>query len=407
MFSYSNDFIRDIPKTDLHVHLDGSLRLPTLIELAKERGIELPSYTSEGLRELVFKEKYDSLDEYLRGFSYTSAVLNDFESLQRAGYELALDCFAEGVRYVEVRFAPQLHMSDTMSFEEVMKAVDVGLRTAMDEINRKIPKDQPEFAYGIIICAMRFCNEHFSPYYNKLFTALQYSSLEEKIKLASLELIKATAALKDNSDIKIAGFDIAGSEYGYPADNHEESYDYAHEHFIHRTVHAGEAFGPESIFTAITACHADRIGHGLFLFDKSKIVNSDIVDKARYIKKLSNFIAEKRITIEVCLTSNLQTTPEISDISKHSFPLMLENNLSVTLCTDNRLVSNTTISDEIRLATSNFNISPEQLRNIVIYGFKRSFFYGSYTEKRRYVRKCIEYYDEVQKKHGIKNSQLL
>ena len=394
------NFLREIPKTDLHVHLDGSLRLSTLIELAKQKNVTLPSYTEEGMRELVFKDKYESLDDYLKGFSYTGLVMDTFESLERIAYEFALDNFYEGVRYVEVRFAPQLHINDSLSFEDVVMSIDRGMRNASKEINKNIPENEPEFRYGLIVCAMRFCNANFSSYYKNFFNLHKYSSERECISLASLELAKAAVKLRDESDIPIVGFDIAGSEWGYPADEHKQSYDYVHKHFLHKTVHAGEASGPESIFSAVTSCHADRIGHGLQLFREDKIVDSSIQDKKLYISGLANFLADSRITVEVCLTSNLQTMPELQDIKEHSLSKMLDNRLSVSICTDNRLVSNTSVCKELKLMTDNFNISEKMFKDIVVYGFKRSFFYGSYSEKREYVRKCIAYYESIAKKYS-------
>jgi adenosine deaminase len=402
MYHFKDSFIKKIPKTDLHVHLDGSLRIPTLIELAKSRRVELPSYTEDGLNELVFKKNYASLDEYLKGFGLTCAVMRDKDALEKISYELAIDNFEEGVRYLEVRFAPQLHMSDLLSFEEVMEAVDKGLRHARRDINAKITEeDEPHFEYGIIVCAMRFCNEYFSPFYKTFFNIHKYSNLLEKIRLASLELAKAAIELHDNSDIQIVGFDIAGSEYGYPAENHKESYDYVHKHFLMKTVHAGEAYGPESIFQAITKLHSDRIGHGLFLFDETKIYADYIKDKKKYVNDLANYIAEKRISLEVCLTSNLQTVPEIKTIKDHPLKKMLESKLSVTFCTDNRLVSHTSVSNEIKLALDNFDITNEQLKNIIIYGFKRSFFYRPYHDKRDYVRKIIDYYEKIENEENV------
>jgi adenosine deaminase len=396
MDKFTDRFIRRIPKTDLHVHLDGSLRLGTLIDIAKEKKIGLPSYDEEGLNSLVFKKQYASLDEYLKGFSYTCAVMQDPESLERISYELAIDSFDEGVRYLEVRFAPQLHMSESVSFEKVMESVDRGLKKAGKQINGNMPDGEPPFEYGIIVCAMRFCNENFSPFYRTFFGVHKYSSLIDNIKLASLELAKASIRLRDTSDIQLVGFDIAGSEYGYPAVNHRDSYDYVHSHFLMKTVHAGEAYGPESIFQAITKLHGDRIGHGLFLFDESKVYSEDITDKKKYIEELANYIAEKRITIEVCLTSNLQTVPEFKDIKDHPLKKMLDNKLSVSFCTDNRLVSHTTITNEIELALENFEINSGLLKNIIIYGFKRSFFYQPYHKKREYVRKIIDFYERVE-----------
>jgi adenosine deaminase len=401
MHKYSDQFIRSIPKSDLHLHLDGSLRLSTLIDIAKSESIKLPSYTEDGLRQLVFKESYQSLDEYLKGFGLTCSVMQQREFLERVAYELAWDNWNEGVRYIEVRFAPQLHMSDQLSFEDVMIAVDKGLKRARAEINAKLAGGEPGFEFGIIVCAMRFCNEHFSKFYRSFFALHKYSSQLETIRLASLELAKAAVALKGSSDIQIVGFDLAGSEYGYPADDHEESYDYVHKHFLHKSVHAGEAYGPESIFQAITKLHADRIGHGLYLFESDMVLSKDIADKKKYVRDLASYIADARITIEVCLTSNLQTAPKLKAIGDHSLRQMLDNKLSLTFCTDNRLVSDTTVSDEIRLAVENFDIAPGVLKDIIIYGFKRSFFYHPYPKRRNYVRRIIDYYEKIEAQHGI------
>ncbi|MFW6368202.1 MAG: adenosine deaminase family protein [Spirochaetota bacterium] len=401
MHTYSHDFLTEIPKTDLHVHLDGSLRLSTLIELASQHKVNLPSFTEAGLKETVFKETYRNLDEYLAGFQWTTAVLQTPEALERVAYELAMDNFNEGVRYLEVRFAPQLNMSRELGFEGVMHAVDRGLRNARSEINRGLDADEPPFEYGIIVCAMRFFTEAFSQYYADLVRVLRYSTLQEVIQRASLELAKATVALKYESDVQVVGFDLAGSERGFPAGAHQAAYAYAHKHFLRKTVHAGEAYGPESIFQAITKLHADRLGHGMRLFAADMIEAPDITDPKAYCEELADYIAENRTTVEVCLTSNLQTSPDIPDIASHSLGKMLDHRMSVTLCTDNRLVSNTTVTDEIKLATDNINITPKQLKNMIIYGFKRSFHYNSYSDKRAYVRKIINYYEKIAAKHGV------
>jgi len=398
---YPQEFIASIPKNDLHVHLDGSLRLETLIELATKQGVELPSNTPEGLRESVFKPSYKDLNEYLSGFAYTCKVMQDRESLERIAYELAEDNINEGVRYMEVRFAPQLHISADLTFKDVMIAVDAGLRRARDEFNGKLGKEDPQFEYGIIVTAMRFFTPAFSQYYSDLASVHQHSSDDELIKMASLELAKAAVDLKNNSDIQVVAFDLAGSEYGYPASAHQEAYDYVHSHFLNKTVHAGEAYGPESIFQAITKLHADRVGHGLRLFRPDMIYGEEVTDHARYVSDLANYIANKRITIEVCLTSNLQTCPDIETPEAHSLGQMLENNLSLSICTDNRLVSNTTVTKEIEMAIEAFDIRPKQLKNIMIYGFKRGFFYGSYQQKRQFVRRIINYYEALEEKFAI------
>jgi adenosine deaminase len=402
MREFSNDFIREIPKTDLHVHLDGSLRLATLIELAKERKVRLPSFTEEGLRELVFKPSYKNLEEYLVGFAWTGQVMQDAQALERASYELAQDNFAEGVRYLELRFAPQLHMHRDFPFEDVIAAVDRGLRAARGEINAGMPGDEPPFEYGIIVCAMRFFNPHFSQFYRDFHSVHPYSDSLEVIQMAGLELSKAAVKLQRESDIQIVGFDLAGSEHGYPASAHEAAYGYITKNFMRKTVHAGEAYGPESIFQAITDLHADRIGHGLHLFDAGMMRLDPPWGREAYVENLVNYIAENRITVEVCLSSNMQTSPHITDIRAHSFRQMLARNLSVTLCTDNRLVSHTTVCGEYRLALDNFEISSAMLKDIIAYGFKRSFYYHPYPEKRKYVRKILDFYEKLEKKHGLR-----
>lgn len=401
MTHYPEEFVKKLPKTDLHVHLDGSLRERTLIDIAKEERIDLPSYTPEGLNELVFKGSYANLDEYLRGFGLTNKVLQREEHLHQVAYELAMDNAAEGVRHLEVRFAPQLHMSDDLSFSQVMHAVDAGLRQARGEINGAMPADEPEFDYGIIVIAMRFFAPNFSRYYKALSAVHSYSDPTEIIRMASNELARATVRLRDESDVQVVAFDLAGSEFGYPAGDHEEAFAYVHKHFLKKTVHAGEAYGPESIFQAITKLHADRLGHGLSLFDPDLIRDPAIEDKEKYIRRLVNYIADNRMTIEVCLTSNLQTVPDLKSVKDHSLGKMLDNKLSISFCTDNRLVSHTSVTGEINLALKNFDITPNQLKNIIIYGFKRSFSYKQYPQKREYVRKIINYYEKLEREFGV------
>ncbi len=177
---YSDAFIREMPKSDLHLHLDGSLRLNSLIEMSKVTKTELPSMTEDGMRDLVYKKSYANLGEYLKGFVYTCDVLRDLENLERAAYELAIDNQNEGVNYIEVRFAPQLliDQSKGITIDKVMIAANNGLEKAKKEYNNgdKVIKDRmPEFHYGIICCAMRmFGPEGFSPYYTNFFNVMKY-----------------------------------------------------------------------------------------------------------------------------------------------------------------------------------------------------------------------------------------
>ena len=399
----SKEFIEKIPKTDLHLHLDGSLRLSTLIELAKANGVELPAYDEQGLRRLVFKSQYADLPEYLKGFMYTTAVLQTESALERVGYELAQDNQNEGVRYIEVRFAPQLHQNSRMSCIDVMAALNRGLDRAKVQFNTRPEVKsgaEPPFEYGIIACAMRMFDYGFSEYFDTLLNVHAYSERKWIFSLASQELVRAAVEAKATLKLPIVGFDLAGAEAGYPAGDHTQAYALAHKHFLKKTVHAGEAYGPESIFQAITDLHADRLGHAVYLFDADMIKSPEIKDKNAYIANLVQFIADRRITIEVCLTSNLQTNPAIRDLAEHSFKHMRKAKLSATFCTDNRTVSQTTVSAEILKAVQAFSITPRELKNFVIYGFKRSFFPGTYIKKWEYVHQIIEYYEKIEKEYS-------
>ena len=409
MTRFSDEFLRALPKTDLHLHLDGSLRIETLIELAYDAGVALPAETVQGLRETVFKDQYASLEEYLRGFALTTAVMQSDAALFRIAYELMLDNAAEGVRYIEVRFAPQLLMSEKMSYGQVMDAVDRGLRTARDELNARLAAGEPEYDYGLIVCAMRFCLPVFSPYYAKFWQDHAGLSDTQIIQKASVELARATAELragqrqdsKTGAAIQVVGFDIAGAENGFPASQFAEAYALAGRAFLGKTVHAGEAYGAESIYQAVTKLHAERIGHGLFLFDATRLQDTRIVDRNAYLEALIDYIAKRRITLEVCLSSNLQTTPSLSNIAAHPFGTMLERGLAVTLCTDNRLVSNTCVTQEYRLAVDHFPIDAKRLKMLALTGFEHAFHFRPYAEKIDYLKRVAAHYDTIARQHGV------
>jgi len=407
MQKYAPAFIQEMPKTDLHLHLDGSLRLSSLIEMAKRMKIDLPSFTEEGLKELVFKSSYSNLGEYLHGFKYTCAVLRDLENIERVAYELAIDNQAENVYYIETRFAPQLMMNVEagLTLEAVMNAAHRGLARAKTEHNsREDVRNgaRPEFHYGIISCAMRnFGPSGYSPFYSNFFKMMEYSEPSEVVVAAALQMVHAVVKIRDEMGVPIVSIDLAGQEEGYPCGKFRDVYAYAHKNFMHKTVHAGEAYGAESVFQAITECYADRIGHGYYIFDENKILDPKITDKKKYIADLVSFVADKRTTIEVCLTSNLQTNPEIKTIKNHNIKHMLENRMSLSICTDNRLFSDTTVSREFQLAVDHFDIPVKQLKDIVAYGFKKSFYPGQYVEKRNWAKNVMLYFDQVAKKHGM------
>lgn len=402
MTTFTQSYIEALPKSDLHLHLDGSLRLPTLIELARERGVKLPSETPEGLLELVFKEQYVDLPDYLHGFAYSCAVMSDTESLERIAYELAEDCLAEGVRYIEVRFAPQLHVRPGLDIGRVLSAVDRGLDRARREHEASDSvkvRGEPPFRYGIIASSLRMFKAGFAPYFKSLLEVLGGWPVNEVYGVASLSLARAVVDARDRLSLPVVGFDLAGAEAGHPASDHIAAYEFAQRHFLRKTVHAGEAYGPESIFQAITRLKADRIGHGTHLYSVEQVVKAE--DPERYVRQLAEYIADTRITLEVCITSNMQTLPYLRRVEDHPFGRMVHDQLSVTLATDNRLVSRTTLTRELLQACNAFSLKPRQLRNVIIHGFKRSFYPGSYREKRAYVRQNIDFFDKVTAEHAV------
>ena len=392
------EFVRALPKSDLHLHLDGSLRLKTLIELSREAKVKLPSYSEAGLRKLVFKDTYKDLPEYLHGFMYTCAVMTDLDNLTRIAQELVEDNAAEGVRYIEVRFAPQLHVTADIGVRDVVRAVAAGLAAGAKAHNSskavKSGDDLP-FHYGMILCAMRRFKKGMSPYYADMLRLMEHAPKDEVYGAASLELARAGVELASEG-LPVVAFDLAGEEAGYPPADHWAAYQYAHNHFIRKTVHAGEAYGPESIWQAITQCHANRIGHGTFLFAHEMIADTKIDDRKKYVEDLANYMASQRIGVEVCVTSNMQTTPSIKTIAQHPIRKMIDYGLSVSLCTDNRLMSNTTVSREMELVIEGAKLTREELKRVTIAGFKGSFFHGSFAEKRRFVDAVSARYDMLE-----------
>ncbi len=394
----TRELIRRLPKTDLHVHLGGSVRLETLIDLAVADGIELPSYTVQGLKETVFKETYRDLEEYLKCFVYPGAVMQKADNLARIAYELAIDNQNEGVRYLEARFAPQRYAGGEMDIHQVLDAVNEGLSRAKKEFNSResiAAGSEPPFDYGIIACAMRYFTHDSSCYYRNLYSVHSHSTPDRIVGLASFELAGAVVKARRERGVPVVAIDIAGREKGYPPIHHSEAYALAQRNYINKTVHAGEAYGPESIFQAVTELGADRIGHATSLFSAELISDPSVIDKQRYVDDLAGFIADRRVTIEVCLSSNMQTAPELHRIEDHPFRKMMEKRLSCTICTDNRTVSHTTVTDEIYKAVKAFNLSSAQLKNLVAYGFKRSFYPHTYEQKRSYVKQCMDYFEKI------------
>ena len=398
------ELIRAVAKSDLHTHLDGSMRASTLIELAREQGVVLPSYEVAGLNELVFKPVYRDLPEYLLGFRYTCAVLLDFEAMERVACEMAEDALAQGVRYMEVRFAPQLLVASGEACVRALKAVGDGLaRAARQQAASEAVKQGEDlpFEWAIICCAMRNFGRGMGAYYDRLLDVLPGMAHRELVSVASLEAARAAVVAREQHGVPVMGFDLAGEEAGYPAGHHYAAYEEAHRHFIRKTVHAGEAYGPESIYEAIARCHAERIGHGTFLFSPERIRDVSITDKAAFVDDLADYIATMRVTIEVCPTSNLQTIPELKgDMRNHPVKKMLGYGMAVAVATDNTLVSHTNINRELALVADACELDLDGFKRLVLAGFKGGFYPGRYAHKRAFVRRAAEHFEKTAARFG-------
>lgn len=319
----SREYIRSLPKVDLHCHLDGSLRVETLWELAQARGVELPVESLDSLKDFfIVKKSFINLTEYLERFKFVLPVLQDSEALSRVAYELALDAAAEGVLYLEVRYSPVLHTEGGMKLTQVMDAVLDGLRRAERDADIKT---------GVIVCGIR----NISP--------------ETSLRLAEL-----AAAYKHQG---VVGFDLAGVEDQFPAKDHSEAFYLIRRNNINCTVHAGEAYGPDSIRQALHDLNTHRIGHGTRLKEDGDLLN---------------YVNDHRIPLEICLTSNLHVCA-VKSLETHPMRFYYDCGLRVTLNTDNRLISNTTVTDEYLLACKAFGFDEHDLKNIVVMGFKSSF----------------------------------
>ncbi len=408
---------KQLPKTDLHVHLDGSVPPQLVVQLADEQRInlvevsknlgigELKTGSVEELERQIFKDTYNSLGEYLVPFEFINEVLRTYEGLKKAAYRLASDNYKEGVRYFEVRFAPQKHWVSGFEWIDIIQAVEDGCKQAADEFNKQpaiTDGEEPPYKYGLILCAMRMINEHMGDYFRSLYELHVGMDLQNLSAMASLEVAKLTHMAREEG-LSVVGFDLAGREDGFPAETHVKSYKFCYDRGIGTTCHAGEAYGPESIKSAVKDCNARRIGHGTQLFSIRNILSKLNAEGNKLTKEESNdyvqdiveWIAENRIALEVCLKSNSQTLPMYRDLSKHPFQKFLDQRIRIALSTDNRAISRVSVTDEYERAVKLFNIDENALRNLCVGGFKASFFPGSYLEKRAYISKVIDYYHKT------------
>lgn len=330
----TQELLLALPKTDLHCHLDGSLRLRTILELAEQQKLRLPAEDEQGLaRALHSGEARSSLEDYLEAFDITLSVLQTAEALYRAAYELALDAAAENVRYLEVRYSPALHLQKGLKMTTVVDSVLEGLRAAKREVGIKS---------GVIICGIR----HMNP--------------QTSVRLAEL-----CVAYKNRG---VIGFDLAGAEASFPAKDHKEAFLLILKNNVNCTAHAGEAFGPESISQAIHYLGAHRIGHGTRLREDGDLLN---------------YVNDHRIPLEVCLSSNVQTGA-VPSLDAHPLKFYFDYGLRVTLNTDNRLITDTSVTKELWLAHKELGLSLEDLTTILVSGFKSAFL--PFREKQDMLR---------------------
>ncbi|RLK23618.1 adenosine deaminase [Micromonospora sp. M71_S20] len=324
-----------VPKALLHDHLDGGLRPATIVELAAEVGHELPTTDPEALgRWFVEAADSGSLERYLETFAHTVAVMQTASSLRRVARECAQDLAADGVVYAEVRFAPEQHLEKDLTLDEVVEAVLAG------------------FVEGSALAA----EEGRQIRVGTLLTAMRHAARSQEI---------AELAVR-HRDAGVVGFDIAGAEAGFPPTRHLDAFEYLQRENFHFTIHAGEAFGLPSIWQAIQWCGADRLGHGVRIVD-------DITPGAEpVLGRLAAYVRDKRIPLELCPSSNVQTGAAPS-IAEHPIGLLRDLRFRATVNTDNRLMSGTSMSREMALLVDAFGYGWKELQWFTINAMKSAF----------------------------------
>jgi adenosine deaminase len=330
----TRDQVLRAPKVLLHDHLDGGLRPQTILELAAEIGHELPAPDAASLG-AWFAESADSgsLVRYLETFDHTVAVMQTAQALTRVAREAVEDLAADGVVYAEIRYAPEQHVSQGLTLDEVVAAVREGFEDAMAAAGGRIVVRQ-------------------------LLTAMRHQA-------RSMEIAELSIAWRDRG---VAGFDIAGAEAGFPPTRHLDAFEYLQRENSHFTIHAGEAFGLPSIWQAIQWCGADRLGHGVRIIDDITVGEDGSVELGR----LAAYVRDMRIPLEMCPASNVQTGAATS-IAEHPIGLLTRLRFRVTVNTDNRLMSGTSMTDEMWSLVEAFGYTLEDLRWFTINAMKSAF----------------------------------
>jgi adenosine deaminase len=325
--------LRSLPKVLLHEHLDGVLRPQTVIDLARDAGYtDLPQADAERLAKWFNQgANQGSLGKYLEGFKHTIAVMQTEEAIERVAYEQAQDLSDDGVVYYETRFAPVFHTTKGLSHQQIVSAVLKGMARGRQDFG---------IQSGLIICAMRNMN-------------------------VSLEMAELAVDFRARG---VVGFDLAGEEGGFPPKKHVDAFHYIQRENFNITIHAGEGFGKESIWQAIQYCGAHRIGHGTRLIDDIAISGG----RAVKLGDLAQYVLDKRIPLEICLISNVHTGAAPS-LEQHPFKVLYQEKFRVTLNTDNRLMSDTSMTKEFAAAATTFGLTIGDFEKITINAMKSAF----------------------------------
>jgi adenosine deaminase len=346
MTAIDRELLRRLPKAELHCHLDGSVRPQTLLDLAGEYGITMPRTDADALGEHMTVRDAHNLEDYLARFTVTLSVMQHREGLDRIAYELAKDAHADGVWYLEVRFAPVLNLGAGLTAPEVVEAVVKGLSRGEAECG---------IVARVIVTALR--------------------DLDPSV---SLEMARLAVDFRRNG---VVGFDLAGGEAGHPASQHAAAFDYARSHDMCCTCHAGEGDGAQSVREAVQACCAHRVGHGTRLFEDPSLMD---------------FVNDRRIPVEICLTSNVQTRATQS-YRTHPLRRYFDAGLNVVLNTDNRLMSATTLTDEYAHAARHLDFSFADLSAIALNGFDSAFLH--YQERQDFIARARQAIATLQADH--------
>ncbi len=318
----TSEQLRRLPKAELHCHLDGSVRPQTLLELGRELGVKMPRDSADALRDYMLVSDAKSLEDYLKRFEVTVSVMQTADAIERIAYELGTDAAADGVRYIEVRNAPILNSRGKLSMAQALEAQIRGLERA-------------ERDHGIIARSI-------------------VCSLRQLPPETSVELAQLAVEYRNNG---VVAFDLAGGEYGFPASHHAEAFAYARKHNLAVTVHAGEGDGPRSVRDAVHSCGAHRLGHATRLIEDPE---------------LTQYVNDRRIGLEICLTSNVQTHAAKS-YETHPLREYFDRGMNLTLNTDNRLMSGTTLTDEYVYAATKLNFTLDELCTLALNGFEAAF----------------------------------